>query len=164
MVIVSNEASTQIYQGIAWYGTKMSPLLTILQGQPGDKPITVQGYDIIASENKYVAYGDKKLLRYGLDLTGGGNSLLFFGLLPLAAEVTRARWLVRQQGDMVSNEGILRMAKYIKALVPSSFYSWCTLERDLFSANTGYVLYDEIPKNIATDILKAAHQNTQSVV
>ena len=65
-------------------------------------------------EGNYAAYGDKRLLRYEIDTINSTNKLLFSSLFPMGAEGLLVRWLVKKTGDMVSNEGIIRMARFLK--------------------------------------------------
>ena len=101
MVILENEARSQRFQGILWFGTELNPSLTILEGQQGDKPINIQGYDLLMHEGKFAAYGDKRLLRYQIDTINSTNKLLFSSLFPMGAEGLLVRWLVKKTGDMV---------------------------------------------------------------
>jgi len=156
MVILQNEARTQLFQGFLWFGTDRNPSITILKGQPGDKPINVQGYDLLLHEGNYAAYGDKRLLRYEIDTINATNKLLFCSLFPMGSEGLLVRWLVKKTGDMVSNEGIIRMARFLKRN-PTALASWCNVEDDLFRPeNKGYEIFAEPPKESMRAILKAA--------
>lgn len=156
MVILENAARSQRFQGILWFGTELNPSLTILEGQQGDKPINIQGYDLLMHEGKFAAYGDKQLLRYEIDTINSTNKLLFSSLFPMGAEGLLVRWLVKKTGDMVSNEGILRMARFIKRN-PTALVGWCNVEDDLFRPeNKGYELFGEPPQESASAIIKAA--------
>jgi hypothetical protein len=136
LVVVHNEAHSQNFQGRLWFGENDSPKLTILKWQPGDKPINIQGYDLIATEGLLVAYGDKKLQRHEIDELEAGNRLLFWSVYPLGAEAALARWLVRGSGDMVSNEGIVRIAQYIQRTygqrASRCYGGWYNILSDLF--------------------------------
>jgi len=132
IVILQNEVRTQLFQGIMWFGSSdHDPSLTIVKSQTGDKPINVQGYNLILHEGNYASYGDKRLLRHGLDAVDTNNKLLFFSLFQFGAESQLARWLVRKTGDMVSNEGVLRMAQFIRRN-PDHVTGWCSILSDLF--------------------------------
>lgn len=132
IVILENEARTQFFHGILWLGSSdRNPSLTIVESQTRDKPINVQGYDLIMHEGNRAAYGDKRLLRHGIDAVDPGNKLLFYSLFPCGAESQLLRWLVRKTGDMVSNEGVLRMAQFIRRN-PHHVTGWCSIVSDLF--------------------------------
>ena len=132
IVILQNEVRTQLFQGIMWLGSSdHDPSLVIVKGQTGDKPINVQGYDLILHEGNYASYGDKRLLRHGLDAVDTNNKLLFFSLFQFGAESQLARWLVRKAGDMVSNEGVFRMAQFIRRN-HDHVTGWCSILSDLF--------------------------------
>jgi hypothetical protein len=158
MVMVKNEARTQRFQGVLWFGTERNPIITVLEGQPGDKPINVQGYDLLLHEGKYAAYGDKRLLRYEIDTINGSNKLFFWGLFPMGAEGSLVRWLVKKTGDMVSNEGIIRMARYVRRN-PTALVGWCNVEDDLFRPeNKGYELYGPPTEEATKAIIRAANR------
>jgi len=145
LVVVQNEARAQKFHGRLWFGENdHSPKLAILAGDPGDKPINIQGYDLLGTEvgtefgkpRLYVSYGDKRLQRHEIDQLEAGNRLLFWGLAPLAAESALARWLVRGSGDMVSNKGIVKIAQYIQRTygqrASRCYGGWFNILSDLF--------------------------------
>jgi hypothetical protein len=143
MVILQNEARTQLFQGVMWFGGERNPTITIMKGQPGDKPISVQGYDLLEYDGTYAAFGDKKLFRYGLDTIDPGNRLFFYSLFPQGAENALMRWLVRKTGDMVTNQAILDMANHFRSH-PDLCNGWCNVEQDRFNPeNHAYELFAE---------------------
>jgi hypothetical protein len=159
MVLVRNDATSQTFQGLSWFGSDSRPLVTIVKGQPGDKPITVSGYEILCHDGCLVSYGTKNLLRYTIDNIDPHNQLFISNPAPGAAEGLLARWLVRKGGDMVTNDGILRIMDFIRrnATVLSG---WCTVEEDLFIPdNKGYLIFGEPPADVLKTILKSATRN-----
>lgn len=160
LVIVQNDARSQQFQGICWFGTDRYPKVVVVKGQQGDKPIAVNGYDVLghtpSADGMYAAYGDKRLFRYTIDAVDTNNRLFFYSLFPLGAEGLLARWLVRKGGDMVSHEGVLLMAKYIQKY-QSVLDGWCIIESDLFQKeNFGYEVFSEPTPSALKQILKSA--------
>jgi len=157
--MLQNEARVQLYQGVAWYGTEYRPTVAILKGQPGDKPINVQGYDMLLHEGSYVAYGDKRMFRYGIDTVDFNNRLFFYSIYPMGAEGHLIRWLIRKTGDMVTNDGILQMSRNLKQC-PSLLFNWCNIEADLFRPeNKGYEIFSEPPEHVLRELMNPAGQN-----
>ena len=159
MVIVQNTARSQQYQGVVWFGELRRPHLTIIRTNQGEKPVTVEGCDLLLHEGNFAAYGDKKLLRYTIDSeVDADNRLLFFGLFPGWAEGNLARWLVRKSGDNFTNLGILKIARYLQSN-PDSLQGWCQRQDDLFQKkNHAYLVYAEPSPEALRKILKVATQ------
>jgi hypothetical protein len=159
MVIVQNAARTQQYQGVVWFGELRRPFLTVIRTNQGEKPVTVEGHDLLLHEGNFAAYGDKKLLRYTIDSEiDPSNRLLFFGLFPGWAEGNLARWLVRKSGDNFTNAGILKIARHLQSN-PDSLQGWCQRHDDLFQKkNHGYLIYAEPSLETLRKILKVAIQ------
>jgi hypothetical protein len=167
-VILQNAARSQQVQGLVWIGELRYPLLTIVKLNPGEKPINIEGYDLLLSEDGYAAYGDKRLLRYTMD-TGidAKNRLLFFGTGPGGAEGRLAMWLARKGGDTLSNGGILQISHFIQnqSQIPAPgkanvLLGWCGQESDLFQPeNKAYLVYAEPPPDVLRSILRTAQEN-----
>ena len=66
-VIVSNAARNQQFLGVNWHGTLTRPNFALVRIQTGEKPMPVQGYDLLGHEGRHAAYGDRKLLRHAMD-------------------------------------------------------------------------------------------------
>lgn len=158
MVILQNEARTQLFQGILWFGPERNPTVTIMKGQPGDKPISVQGYDLLHYDGTYAAFGDKRLFRYGIDNVDPGNKLFFYSLFPLGAESMLIRWLIRKTGDMMSHESILEMAKHLRAH-PNLLNCWCNVEEDRFRPeNKGYEVFAEPQPDVLKKLMAVGNK------
>ena len=167
-VILQNPARTQQVQGLVWIGELRRPLLTIVKLNPGDKPISVDGYDLLLAEDGLAAYGDKRLIRYTMDAEiDAKNRLLFFGISPGWAEGNLARWLARKGGDTLSNDGVLRMGQFIREGAGSQniLTGWCIKEADLFQpTSNAYLVYAEPPPNTLHTILQAAQTGEDHAV
>lgn len=160
MVIVQNSARSQQFQGIVWFGEVRRPLLTIVKTNLGEKPIAVDGCDLLDHAGGFAAYGDKKLLRYTMDTAiDTQNRLFFFGLFPGWAEANLARWLMRKIGETVTCETLTEIGRQLSEDA-ELLKGWCEAEQDAFQeSNRGYLIFAEPPDPVVKEIRKAATLN-----
>lgn len=159
-VLVANNARSQRFQGIVWFGGKFSPALTLVKLNPGDKPITIEGYDLFYSEGQYAGYGDKKQMRYALDQADPANRLLFWGLNPVWARTNLIRWLVHRTGQILTNTEVLQAAI---SLEEKNLYSWAEKEQDLFNPkNSAILVFGEPQEEQLKAILKKATRKARA--
>ena len=159
-VIVSNAARNQQFQGVNWHGNLTRPSFVLVRIQTGEKPMPVQGYDLLDYEGRQAAYGDRKLLRHAMDSNiDKANELFFPSLVPTMGAGLLALWLVRKSGEQLTYVDVLK----IKTLLldqPELLKGWCEIETDAFNPeNQGYRVVAEPGADVLQRLLKAATQN-----
>ena len=113
-VIVSNAARNQQFLGVNWHGTLTRPSFALVRIQTGEKPMPVQGYDLLGHEGRHAAYGDRKLLRHAMDSgIDQANELLFPSLVPTMGAGLLALWLVRKSGEQLTYADTLKIKELI---------------------------------------------------
>lgn len=159
-VIVSNSARNQQFLGVNWHGSLTRPNFVLVRIQTGEKPMPVQGYDLLGHEGQHAAYGDRKLLRHAMDSNiDKANELFFPSLVPTMGAGLLALWLVRKSGEQLTYVDMLK----IKDLIleePELLKGWCEIDADAFNPeNKGYRVVAEPSADVLQRLLNAATQN-----
>lgn len=159
-VIVSNAARNQQFLGVNWHGMLTRPSFALVRIQTGEKPMPVQGYDLLGHEGRHAAYGDRKLLRHAMDSgIDQANELLFPSLVPTMGAGLLALWLVRKSGEQLTYADTLKIKELILEQ-PELLKDWCEVESDLFNPeNKSYRVIAEPAPEVLKRLLKAATQN-----
>lgn len=141
-VVARNHCRAQQSRGLVWFGKSSQPLYALVKLGQGEKPISVEGHDLILHEGEFAAYGNKKLLRHRIDCQIDRQNRLFFpSLAPGNGLGQLIKWLIRKNGLRLSPEEELEAQSGFDL---RNLSGWAQEQPDLFNPkNRGFLVYGE---------------------